>query len=338
MNNLVRVNSFASDVDAFNSYVSVENVANVKQIKSAGNFIGANTIEVELSEIQSQHIIPVFSKDNEPLISHGDFIQTTHDVIHHCFKSENILAPAIRVSHPIKGRTPEARYKPANQLEDHERTIYYERAMFVFEIPSIQRTIDGQTLSLTIGGVKCYGDDKLNNKKGTAEHFKIFIGFSVKVCSNLCVWADGAQMKLVVKSQGELMDAVMNLIRDYNPELQLRAMKQLTEYNLTEAQFAQVLGRARLYNFMHIDQKKHIPPQLFTDTQFGSIAKDYFQDQSFCRNENGDINLWKMYNLFTGSNKSSYVDSFLERSVNAFEFIHQLQSGLAGVGTNWYLN
>ncbi len=334
MNNQLTVNP-SKEMEEYASYIEIEEQ---EIVSSSSAFIGANTIEVNLQEIQRQHIIPVFSKDNEPMISHGDFIQTTYDVINHCFKGEDILSPNIRVSHPIKGRTPEARYKPANQLEDHERTIYYERAMFVFEIPSIQRTIDGQTLSLTIGGVKCYGDDKLNNKKGSSEHFKIFIGFSVKVCSNLCVWSDGAQVKLVVRSQGELMDAIMNMISVYNPEQHLRAMQRLTEYNLTEAQFAQVLGRARLYNYLPNEVKKGIPPLLFTDTQLGSVAKDYFQDNSFCRNENGDINLWRMYNLFTGANKSSYVDSFLERSINAFEFTHQLQTGLTGGSTNWYLN
>jgi hypothetical protein len=334
MNNQLIVNP-SIEVEEYASYIEIE-----EQIieSSSSAFIEANTIEVNLQEIQSQHIIPVFSKDNEPLISHGDFIQTTYDVINHCFKGEDILSPSIRVSHPIKGRTPEARYKPASQLEDNERTIYYERAMFVFEIPSIQRTIDGQTLSLIIGGVKCYGDDKLNNKKGSSEHFKIFIGFSVKVCSNLCVWSDGAQVKLVVRSQGELMDAIMSMISHYNPEQHLRAMQRFTEHNLTEAQFAQVLGRARLYNYLPNEVKKQIPPLLYTDTQLGSVAKDYFQDQSFCRNENGDINLWRMYNLFTGANKSSYVDTFLERSVNAFEFTHQIQSGLVGGSTNWYLN
>ena len=334
MNNQLTVNP-SIEAEEYASFIEIE-----EQVieSSSSAFIGANTVEVNLQEIQKQHIIPVFSKDNEPLISHGDFIQTTYEVINHCFMGEDILSPSIRVSHPIKGRTPEARYKPASQLEDHERTIYYERAMFVFEIPSIQRTIDGQTLSLTIGGVKCYGDDKLNNKKGSAEHFKIFIGFSVKVCSNLCVWSDGAQVKLVVRSQGELMDAIMSMISHYNPEQHLRAMQRFTEHNLTEAQFAQVLGRARLYNYLPNEVKKEIPPLLFTDTQLGSVAKDYFQDQSFCRNDAGDINLWKMYNLFTGANKSSYVDSFLERSVNAFEFIHQLQLGLSGGSTNWYLN
>jgi hypothetical protein len=334
MNNQLTTNP-SVEVEEYASYIEIE-----EQVieSSSSAFIGANTIEVNLQEIQRQHIIPVFSKDNEPLISHGDFIQTTYDVINHYFKGEDILSPSIRVSHPIKGRTPEARYKPASQLEDHERTIYYERAMFVFEIPSIQRTIDGQTLSLTIGGVKCYGDDKLNNKKGSSEHFKIFVGFSVKVCSNLCVWSDGAQVKLIVRSQGELMDAIMTMISHYNPEHHLRAMQRLTEHNLTEAQFAQVLGRARLYNYLPNEVKKQIPLLLFTDTQLGSVAKDFFQDQSFCRNDTGDINLWRMYNLFTGANKSSYVDSFLERSVNAFDFTHQLQSGLSGGSTNWYLN
>ncbi len=323
------------EVEEFASFTEIE-----EQViaSSSSAFIGANTIEVNLQEIQRQHIIPVFSKDNEPLISHGDFIQTTYDVINHCFKGEDILSPSIRVSHPIKGRTPEARCKPANQLEDHERTIYYERAMFVFEIPSIQRTIDGQTLSLTIGGVKCYGDDKLNNKKGADEHFKVFIGFSVKVCSNLSVWSDGAMLNLRVRSQGELMDALMKLVNGYNPRQHVQAMQKLNEYQLTESQFAQIMGRARLYQHLPNDQKKHIPPLLFTDTQMGAIAKDYYQDKSFCRNEQGDINLWRMYNLLTGANKSSYVDSFLERSVNAFEFMHQIQSGLAGGSTNWYLN
>ena len=48
--------------------------------------------------------------------------------------------------------------------------------------------------------------------------------------------------------------------------------------------------------------------------------KLYYQDESFCKNENGDINLWKFYNLLTGSNKTSYLDKFLDRGVNAFDF------------------
>ena len=31
----------------------------------------------------------------------------------------------------------------------------------------------------------------------------------------------------------------------------------------------------------------------------------------------GEINLWRLYNLFTGANKSSYIDRLLDRGVNA---------------------
>lgn len=319
-------------------FTSFEDLGSLETHSSHASFIQANTIEMDFATMQRHHIIPVFTKDNEPLISHVDFIQSTSDVIHHYFRGETILEPAIRVSHPIKGRIPDARHKPAQQLEEHEKTLYYERAMFVFDIPSICKDIDGQEISLSVGGVKSYGMDKLNNKKGADEHFKIFIGFSVKVCSNLSVWSDGAMLNLRVRSQGELMDALMKLVNGYNPRQHVQAMQKLSEYQLTESQFAQIMGRARLYQHLPNDQKKHIPPLLFTDTQMGAIAKDYYQDQSFCRNEQGDINLWRMYNLLTGANKSSYIDSFLDRGVNAFEFSHQLQRGLEGNAANWYLN
>ena len=58
---------------------------------------------------------------------------------------------------------------------------------------------------------------------------------------------------------------------------------------------------------------------LFGDAQIGMIAKDYYQDKSFCRRGDGSICLWNVYNLFTGANKQSYVDTFLDRGVNAFE-------------------
>jgi accessory gene regulator protein AgrB len=39
------------------------------------------------------------------------------------------------------------------------------------------------------------------------------------------------------------------------------------------------------------------------------------------------INLWKLYNLFTESIKTSYIDSLLEREA-AFEFIQYLAKSL----------
>ena len=76
----------------------------------------------------------------------------------------------------------------------------------------------------------------------------------------------------------------------------------------------------------------------FADRQMSIIAKDYYEDKSFCKNEDGNINLWKLYNLFTGANKRSYIDLFLDRSVNAFDFTDQLRKSLDDGSNNWFLS
>ncbi len=55
--------------------------------------------------------------------------------------------PEIRVSHIIKGRIPEAIHKPANQLLESDKTIYYERMMLCIEVPTIYETVEGNKLN-----------------------------------------------------------------------------------------------------------------------------------------------------------------------------------------------
>ncbi|WP_461101613.1 DUF3871 family protein [Spirosoma koreense] len=309
----------------------------VKQPSSSRAFIEANTLTAALDEVRHQHLIPVFVKDNEPLISHGDFIGATLDAMSDVFRGERILLPQIRVSHPIKGRIPEAKDKPASQLQEWEKTLYYERLIFAVEIASIQDTIGDNTLSLTVGGVKAYNLDNLYQKKGADEHFKVFIGFQNKVCTNMCVWTDGYLSDLRVKSLDQLQMAIYKVLQAYDQDNLLRRIRSLPDYTLSEQQFALLLGRCRMYQHLPTSAKRYIPPLLFGDTQLGSICKDYYRDDSFCRQDDGSINLWRLYNLFTGVNKSSYIDTFLDRSVNALAFVEQVRAGLTGQGTNWYL-
>src|SRR6188474_1848466 len=97
--------------------------------KTERPFIVANTTEASLEEIKKHHIIPVFTKDNEPLISHTDFIEAAISMAADVFHGEHIYKPQVRLSHAVKGRIPEAKDKPANQLLDSEKTLYYERMM-----------------------------------------------------------------------------------------------------------------------------------------------------------------------------------------------------------------
>lgn len=304
---------------------------------SSKSFIEANTVECTMDEIREDHIIPVWLKDNEPLISHSEFIDITLNVAADIYNRHRILQPNIRLSHPIKGRVPSAKDKPAHLLLEDEKTLLYERMMFAIEIPSIQSEIGGNTLSLTIGGVKSFSEDNLYQKSGGEQHFKVFIGFQNHVCTNLCVWSDGYIGNLKVKSKSDLVLMLDTLLKNYNPSHHLYHLEELTKYALTESQFAQVIGRARMYNYMPNRIKQDIPEILFGEQQVSAVVRDYFKDQSFCRGETGNINLWQLYNLFTGANKSSYIDSFLDRSVNAYTFAEQLRWGLEGRQESWYL-
>lgn len=319
--------------------ITFDEVFEVAEKVSTGKpFIEANTIETSLIEIQEGHIIPVYVKDNEPVISHADFIEATSNTLMEVYSGQTFCSPNIRVSHPIKGRVPEARNKPADQLFEHEKTIYYERMAFVIEIPSISQEINGNTLHLVAGGVKAYNLDNLYAKKGAPESFKVFIGFQNKVCTNLCVWTDGFMGDLKVNSLSQLYACIRSLFESYNANLHLHQLQQLTKYGLSEQQFAYIIGKCRMYPHLPKPLQKDVSPLLFGDTQLGRVCRDYYRDNSFCRDEDGNINLWRLYNLFTGANKTSYIDTFLDRSVNAFTFVNEIRRGLENRESNWFLS
>ncbi|MBU2939854.1 DUF3871 family protein [Lacinutrix sp. C3R15] len=301
-------------------------------------FIEANTKEVSLSTLKHDCIIPVFSKDNEKTLAHQEFIEIAQDCVGKVFSHHTIEVPEVRVSHQIKGRTADAIYKPVKELLEHEKTQYFERMAFIIRIPSITESINGHDVSLTVGGVRAYNQENLYNRK-TYEKFKFFIGFQNMVCCNLCISTDGYQDEMRVGNYSELQSKIMDLIENYNAQSHLQEMKQLSQHNLTEQQFAQLIGRARLYNFLPKEEKTLIPELMLNDGQISTVAKDYYLDNSFCRNENGDINLWNVYNLFTGANKSSYIDSFLSRNVNAFDFTQGLANAINGDSKHrWFLS
>jgi len=301
-------------------------------------FIISNTVQCPLRELKDNHIIPVFVKDNEPVINHSDFIDVVQEVAQSFYRGEKFLQPSVRVSHPIKGRIPEARLKQAKDLQENEKTLYYERMAFIMEIPSITDIVSGNQLNLTIGGVKAYNLDNLYNRKGVDEHFKIFIGFQNKVCTNLCISSDGFVKDLKVKSIDQLIDGILSMIQRYDPVLHLKQMKRLDQASITEQQFATLIGRCRMYPHVPKDLKKEIQPLEFVDTQLGSVVRDYYTDESFCREADGSLNLWKFYNLFTGANKSSYIDTFLDRADNAFQFSGGLATAVEQKHFNWFLN
>ena len=291
-------------------------------------FVEANTKEVSLSHLQNDCITPVFSKDNEVTISHPAFIETVHEAACAFFRGETIDSPNIRVSHIVKGRIPEAIHKPVNQLLESDKTIYYERMMFCFEIPTIHRDIDGNPLNLTVGGVRAYNHENLYSRK-SAERFKVFVGFKNMVCCNMCVSTDGYKSEIKVMNTQSLFKAVMELLQFYNPEKHTRQMQNLLSSSMTEHQFAQFLGKSRLYQCLPQEEKRKLPLFLLTDTQINLVARAYYQDEDFGVDALGrEISMWKVYNLLTGANKSSYIDNFLDRALNASQLAEGINKAL----------
>ena len=311
---------------------------NLSRDKEITPFIVANTIEVPLHHLKQDCIIPVFSKDNEKTIAHQEFIESVLTAISKVFPHHSISTPEIRVSHQIKGRTPDAIHLNAKDLLDHQKTIYYERMAFVINIPSIVDSINGNELTLSVGGVRSYNLENLYNRK-TLEKFKFFIGFQNKVCLNMCINTDGFKEDLRVSSASELQHKVIEVMQNYNAELHLMEMKEFTQDYLSEHQFAQLIGKSRLYQHLPKSEKQKIPMLNFNDSHINTMAKDYYEDKNFCRLDDGRINLWDVYNLFTQANKSSYIDTFLDRNLNAFEFTKGIQKILSGNSDyHWFLS
>lgn len=301
------------------------------------NFIEANTVQVDLEHLKSECIIPVFAKDNESTISHSEFIESTKEVVEEILDYKGVLKPEIRVSHQIKGRIPSAVAKPAKELLEHEKTLYYERMAFVIEIPEFSEMINGNQLSLSIGGVRSYNQENLFSKK-SIEKFKVFIGFQNKVCTNLCISTDGLKHDIRVSSVLELKAKIYELINSYDKKKHLEQMEDMSSFSITETQFSHLIGKMKLYSFLDKETKRNLFHLNINDNQINSIVKDYHLDPNFARFENGTINFWRLYNLFTEAAKSAYIDTNFEKNVNAYEFINYLANFIKYDTDNWFLN
>ena len=325
------------------------------------HFINANTTEVDIQHLKNDCIVPVFSKDNELTVSHPVFIETVYKAAQEFFRNEQIDTPEIIVSHIIKGRIPEAIHKPANQLLESDKTIYYERMMFCFEIPTIHEDIEGNRLNLTIGGVRSYNHENLYSRKGVekfkvfitgvraynhenlmskkgTEHFSVAIGFRNQVCCNLCTFTDGYQSDLRAMNHYDLFRGVMDLFSKYDANKHLRFMQEFQKYSLTEHQFAQFLGKSRMYQCLPSKEKRMLPNMEMTDSQINTIARNYYIDENFAK-EGNSISMWRVYNLLTGANKSSYIDNFLDRSLNATQLTEGLSRAVQGDSEyRWFID
>ena len=199
------------------------------------NFIESNTSGITLEELERNCIVPSFG-DNQLTISHQTFIHRIEEAARSYFTGESFGNTEIRVSHKILGRVPGALTKKKEELKPEDETIYYQRMAFCFHIRSMSRMMNGEEVHLCIGGVRSLNEENLYARK-SPEKFKIFIGWRVKVCSNLMLLNDGLTGRLEVMSDADIYSSALQLFQDFNPEQNLRLLENLGRTNISQEQF-----------------------------------------------------------------------------------------------------
>jgi len=303
------------------------------------NFIESNTSAISIDELTNKNIIPTFS-DNTLTISHQNFIGSVVRVAQEVFGE--LTMPECRVSHPIIGRIPSAQHKKASELTDSEKTCFYQRMAFICHVKNLTRYVNGQTVHLCIGGVRAYNEDKLYNRQ-SPQKFKVFVGWQVRVCSNLMLTCDGNSGTIDCMTEADIMQKSLELFSNFNPHKEdtLRLLEGLQNTVLSEEQFCQILGRMRLYQFLPVTTQKALPSLTIGDQAVNAMVKGYVSNPNFGKKEGEDITTWNLMQLMNESVKGAYIDRFIDRNQNCTDFAIGIQKALQGEDTegyDWFLS
>ena len=154
----------------------------------------------------------------------------------------------------------------------------------------------------------------------------------------MCVFTDGYKDDIKVMSTKELFRATLELLNNFNTAKNIHLLQTLGNSYLTEHQFCQLLGRMKLYQSLPQSYQKDIPRMLFTDTQVNNVARAYINDENF-GSLGSDLSMWEFFNLLTGACKNSYIDTFLDRAVNATEIATGINAALHGdTKYKWFID
>ena len=303
------------------------------------NFIESNTQAISIEELATRCIVPTFS-DNSLTIAHQNAIAAVYKAAEDVFGE--LTPPECRVSHAINGRVASAIHKPTKDLTDEEKTIFYQRLAFVAHVKSLTRIVAGQKIELTIGMCRAYNEDKLYSRK-SPEKFKIFVGWKVRVCSNLCLTCNGNSGTVEVLTEADIYMKALQLFRRFEPEKEdtLRLIENLQNTRISVSQFCYIIGRLRLYQALSTEQQKTLPTIQIGDQAVNSAVRGFVSNSNFgLKEEVGSITTFEMLQLFNEAIKQTYIDKWVDRNQNCTDFAIGIQKALLGndsEGYSWFL-
>ena len=306
------------------------------------NFIESNTAAISLEDLATKCIVPTFG-DMSLTISHQNYMASV------CKAAEEVFGPLTpiecRVSHPIIGRVPSALYKKPSEVLDSEKTLFYQRLAWISHVRGLSRQINGQTVFLTIGGTRAYSEDRLYGRL-SAQKFKIFVAWSVKVCSNQMIQCSGNSGTIECLTEADIFQKAYQLFRGFDPEKEdnLKLLENLHQTRISQELFCSIVGRLRLYQALGTEQQKSLPEIELGDQCINSAVRGYAGgNPNFGLSESGDgsISCWDLMNLLNESVKAVYIDSWITRNQNATDFAIGIQKAIRGEDTegySWFLN
>lgn len=302
------------------------------------NFIEGPTHQISMEDLTTKNVIPTFA-DNTLIVSHQQFIETVRQAAM-CVFGPEVTGAEVRVSHPIIGRTPEAQHKKVSELLDHEKTIFYQRMAWIAQISNLTTTINGEPVTLTIGGTRSLHEDKLYGRATTLK-FRVFCGLRVRVCSNLMLTCDGVSGVLNCATPADIFQKTMELFGNYNIEKDLELLESLRHTFISQQDFCKVVGRMRLYQALPTAQQKLIGKLNLGDSIANAAVKEYATNPAYGVGEtDGTISMWDFLQIFTEATKSSYPDLAADRLMNCTELATGIRNSLRGETNeyNWFLN
>lgn len=299
------------------------------------NFIESNTEAISIDELVSRCIVPTFS-DNTLTIAHQNAIAAVYKAAEEVFGE--LTPPECRVSHAINGRVASALHKPAKDLTDDEKTIFYQRIAFIAHVKSLTRIVAGQTVELTIGMCRAYNEDKLYSRP-SPEKFRLFVGWKVRVCSNLCLTCSGNSGLVECMTEADIYQKAYQLFSKFDPQKEetLELLENLNNTRISESQFCYIIGRMRLYQALPNEVQKTLPVLEIGDQAVNAAVRGFVTNPNFGLKEGEtSITTWEMLQLFNEAIKQTYIDRWLARNENCTNFLLGIQKALQGEDTEGY--
>ena len=320
--------------------VNAEVIDTTADEQENSHFIESNTSAITLEKLKRICIVPSF-KDSSLTISHQEFAENVLGAAMDYFNGETFGELECRVSHPISGRNPNALRTPANLLTEADKTLFFQRFCFCFELTSMTKTIDGQPICLTIGGVRAYNEQNLYANK-SPEKLKIFIGWRVCVCSNLMLSCDGLQDRLEVMSSLDIYKSALDLFTAFDPIDNFNMLENLVNTRLSTQEFCNFIGRMRLYQALPAKtrQELELPEILLGDSQINAATRQFVSNKNFGINGADSISCYQLLQCLNESSKSSYIDTFLSKNKNCVDIATGIQKAIEGRDNenySWFL-